>query len=132
MEIILSSSKRGYGLKELLNSEGDEYWSSDDVLPHAISIFFPVKTYVYCLSLYFSYILDESYTPEQILVCFNSTSKLYKFQEPEGIKEFKIETEVFEMQIIIISNHTDGRDSHLRQLKIMKSPTEKINMFKYL
>jgi len=143
MEIILSSAKRGYGLKELMSSKEDEYWNSDDVLPHSITISFFRKTYVYSVNVFLSYSLDESYTPEKIIVYFDEqgivremteiNSKLdlktrsYTFKEPEGEKSLMIDSHVYKIHIVILNNHSDGKDSHLRKLRVMSSPTEQIN-----
>lgn len=136
MEIFLSSAKRGYGLKQLLSSSHSEYWHSDDSLPHSITISFFKKTYVFSVNILLSYFLDESYTPENICVYYKSQSKdnknlfadfkeaKYAFKEPEGEMVLKIEDFVFEIYLVILNNHTDGKDSHIRNLRVMKSPQE--------
>ena len=126
MEIFLSSSKKGYGVRELMNSLETDYWNSDDVLPHSISIVFPKFTYVYNILLLLSYNLDESYTPEKILVYYNDECRTYNFNEPEGFIALAIDRHVLEIHIVIANNHSEGKDSHIRQMKVMKSPTEQI------
>lgn len=129
MEIILSSAKRGYGLKELLSSNSDEFWSTDDTLPHAIIIRFARRTYVHSLCFVLSYSLDESYTPENLVVYFNNNTRKQCFREPEGEKIVPIDMFVFEIQVVISSNHSDGKDSHIRGLTVRSSPTEVIEYF---
>lgn len=124
MEILLSSSKRGYGLNELLSENNDDFWSTDDTLPHAITISFQRKTYVHSLNLLLSYSHDESYTPENIVVHFSNKSIKQTFKEPEGEKSIMIKSFVFDIHLVILSNHSDGKDSHIRGLKVMSSPTE--------
>lgn len=124
MEIILSSAKKGYGLNELLNTCKDEFWSTDDTLPHSITINFPKKTYIHSLGLLLSFSLDESYTPENLVIYFNKKSIKQSFREPEGEKAILIDDFVFDIYIVITSNHSDGKDSHIRGLNIKSSPTE--------
>lgn len=126
MEIFLSSAKRGYGLKELLSSKETDYWNTDDTLPHSIWISFPQLTYLFSIVLNLSYSVDESYTPEKILVCFNGKTHKFLLSQPEGEREFPVDTLVYDIQLIILSNHADGKDSHVRHLKIKTSPTEEI------
>lgn len=126
MEIILSSSKKGYGLAELVSSNSNNFWSTDDVLPHSITISFQKKTYVHSINLLLSYSGDESYTPETLSIHFMNKTVTQRFREPEGEKSIPIGCIVFDMHIIITSNHSDGKDSHLRGLKVMASPTEQI------
>lgn len=126
MEIILSSAKRGYGINELMSNNKDEFWSTDDTLPHSITITFPKKTYVYSLSLGLSYTLDESYTPENIMVYFNNKAIKQCFREPEGNKIIIIDSFVFNIYLVITSNHSDGKDSHVRGLSVRSSPNELI------
>ncbi len=130
MEIVLSSSKRGFGLKELLSSNKDEYWNTDDTLPHFIWITFPRKTYVYAVHIGFSYIQDESYTPERVSLHFNDKNKEFQYFEPEGEKELKIDAYVFDIYLSILNNHTEGKDSRIRSLRIMNSPTTEIKCYK--
>lgn len=124
MEIILSSSKRGYGLRELMSDSLGEFWNSDDTLPHSISVSFFKKTYVYSINIQLLYTLDESYTPEKVAVYYNDKSRIYNLKEPEGENALIVDSFVFDVHIVILSNHSDGKDSHIRRLKVMSSPTE--------
>lgn len=124
MEIVLSSSKRGYGLRELMSDSLSEFWNSDDTLPHSVSISFFRKTYVYSINIQLSYTLDESYTPEKIAIYYNNKSRIYNLKEPEGEKILIVDSLVFDVYIVILSNHSDGKDSHMRRLRVMSSPIE--------
>ena len=77
MHIFLSSNKRGYGIRELLSTNINEYWSSESLLPHKIQIKFNSIEYVYSINLYLSFIKDESYTPEKISVFYNNKKKRF-------------------------------------------------------
>ena len=126
MEIILSSSKRGYGLKELLSTSKTEYWNTDDTLPHFIGISFQVLTYVHSVRLLFQYSLDESYTPSKVAVLFNGTRREFNISQPEGFVTLSVEALLFDLHVIILANHAEGKDSHVRALKVMANPEEEI------
>ena len=83
-------------------------------------------TLIYSLNLFLSHNSDESYTPEKVDIHFNNKIKQFLFSEPEGFKELLIEDIVFDIFLVILSNHSDGKDSHVRILKVMSSPTEEI------
>ncbi|ORD98523.1 APC10 [Hepatospora eriocheir] len=121
MYLYLSSFKKGYGLKELLSEDDNEYWSTDSVLPHGITITFNSKEYVYSVELKFSYEKDESYTPHKIEVSYNNSSYIEILNQPEGYVEFKIDAITDKIQIAILLNHTDGKDSHIHGIKVKKS-----------
>jgi len=81
---------------------------------------------VHSLLFALSYAKDESYTPENIKVHFNDKVVTHSFREPEGHVSMSIDCHVFDIHVIILTNHTDGKDSHIRGLKVMSSPTEAI------
>lgn len=119
MKIILSSTKPGHRLSDLFSSDPDSYWHSNDSLPHFIHIKFPILTYISEISIDLSYEQDDSYTPEKI--CIFVDTKLYqshKLFEPEGTIRFDIQKKLFEVDLVIRTNHQEGRDSHVRGLKI--------------
>ena len=64
----LSSCKPGNGVARLRDGRTDTFWQSDGVSPHFVSIHFPRKTRVSCVSFYVDYKLDESYTPSRVVV----------------------------------------------------------------
>lgn len=124
MEIILSSSKRGYGLKELLSSNVNDYWSTEGNLPHVITIRLNKYMFIYSIELFLSYLKDDSYTPEVIKYYFNNQCIEKKCNQPEGYLILFIKEYVQEVAIVITSNHTDGKDSRIRHIRIMKDIKE--------
>ena len=124
MEIILSSSKRGYGLKELLSSNVNDYWSTEGNLPHVITIRLNKYMFIYSIELFLSYLKDDSYTPEVIKYYFNNQCIEKKCNQPEGSLVLFIKEYVQEVAIVITSNHTDGKDSRIRHIRIMKDIKE--------
>lgn len=132
MNIRLSSSKRDHGVKELLSSDLSEYWATDDSLPHGIQFTFCRLTYVEEVRIFLSHSQDDSYTPREIEVLCGLTEStidsiiLTSLLEPEGYIVFNVNKKCFFLQIIILSNHQEGKDSHIRNIKIMESKTKEM------
>ena len=113
----------------------ETYWQSDGQLPHLVNIQFRRKTTISSVEVYTDYKLDESYTPSKISVrCgtnFNDLQEIevIELNEPAGcipiplkdLNEKPVRT--FMVQIAVINNHQQGRDTHLRQIRI-HSPVE--------
>lgn len=120
MEIELSSFKHGYGLQELMTDGENNYWNTDDSLPHFVRITFPAFTYVDSVELGLSYEADDSYTPEVIQLYAEGSTQDYKFFEPDGPVFLQVRRRVFEIILTIHSNHAEGKDSHVRSLRVFK------------
>jgi len=133
----LSSCKPGYGVDQLRDSSLENYWQSDGQLPHLVNVQFRRKMTIRDICIYTDFKLDESYTPSKISVrCgthFNDLQEVevVEFTEPSGwvqiflkdIRSRPIST--FMLQLAILSNHQNGRDTHLRQVRI-HSPVENL------
>ncbi|XP_031340527.1 anaphase-promoting complex subunit 10-like isoform X1 [Photinus pyralis] len=148
----LSSCKPGFGVEQLRDDRTDTYWQSDGQLPHLVNIQFQRKTTVSDIFIYSEYKLDESYTPSRISIRigthFNDLQEIevVMLTEPTGmgvvfylssfsnticigwvhipIKDVHDKPiRMFMIQIAVTSNHQNGRDTHMRQIKI-HSPTE--------
>lgn len=126
----------GFGVEQLRDNSMETYWQSDGQLPHLVNIQFPRKTKINQIYIYSDYKLDESYTPSRISIrCgthFNDLNEIEIIDlcEPSGwivvpiknVRETPIRT--FMIQIAVISNHQNGRDTHMRQIRI-HSPVDK-------
>ena len=126
----LSSCKPGFGVDQLRDGTVDTYWQSDGQLPHLVNIQFRRKTTLTDVAVYTDFKLDESYTPAKISVRagtnFNDLQEIEVFEltEPSGwvviplkdMHERPIRT--FMVQIAVMANHQQGRDTHLRQIQI--------------
>ncbi|KAF5285038.1 hypothetical protein FQR65_LT02350 [Abscondita terminalis] len=131
----LSSCKPGFGVEQLRDDRTDTYWQSDGQLPHLVNIQFQRKTTVSDIFIYTEYKLDESYTPSRISIRigthFNDLQEIevIMLTEPAGWVHIPIKDihdrpiRIFMIQIAVTSNHQNGRDTHMRQIKI-HSPTE--------
>ncbi|XP_013402916.1 anaphase-promoting complex subunit 10 [Lingula anatina] len=137
----LSSCKPGFGVEQLRDESMDTYWQSDGPQPHLVNIQFRRKMTIQNICIYADYKSDESYTPNKLSIRagnhFNDLSEIEQVEmtEPTGwvyvplkdINEKPIRT--FMIQIAVISNHQNGRDTHMRQIKV-HSPVEDISMAK--
>ncbi|XP_055357788.1 anaphase-promoting complex subunit 10-like [Paramacrobiotus metropolitanus] len=126
----LSSCKSGTGIEQLRDNRLDTFWQSDGSQPHLINIQFPRKTDLKYVSLYCDFKADESYTPQKITVrtgtSFNDLQDMQtaEFNEPRGWVTITIDEmfgrphRAWMLQIAIVANHQNGRDTHVRQVKI--------------
>ena len=96
----LSSAKPGNGVEQLVCQPAKEtYWQSDGQQPHSIRIHFARRVTISHICLYLDYSLDESYTPQQILITYGLTTQdlqpavcnattlantVIEFREPNG------------------------------------------------
>ncbi|KAE9047723.1 hypothetical protein PR003_g324 [Phytophthora rubi] len=127
----LSSAKPGNGVDQLRDNSVDTYWQSDGVQPHLVNIQFSRKMAVKEVALYLDYKLDESYTPKKVAIRSGSTVHDLKeihvqhIAEPSGwisiplcSDEEQAPLRTFFLQIVILAMHQNGRDTHIRQVKI--------------
>ena len=82
------------------------------------------------MAVYTDFKLDESYTPTRISIRvgtnFNDLQEIevVELQEPTGWVEIPLKhindklVRTFLLQIAVIQNHQQGRDTHLRQVKV--------------
>lgn len=129
----LSSCKPGFGVDQLGDDSNDTYWQSDGPQPHLVNIQFHRKTTIHDICIYADYKSDESYTPNRISVRvgnhFNDLSEVEQLEltEPSGwvcvllrdSSDRPIRT--FMIQLAVLSNHQNGRDTHIRRIKV-RSP----------
>lgn len=135
-----SSFKVGNPIANAIDDDPTTFWQSDGVQPHKIDISFSKRVDVVQLALYFCLITDESYTPELIKIYAGfskSDASLYRTLEIKNVNGWVIIT--FKgnrpqddllrcrfIQIQILSNHENGKDSHLRGIRIFgNSATQK-------
>lgn len=128
----VSSCKPGNGVQALRDDNTETYWQSDGVQPHLVNIQFQKKVKLQLIALFLNYKMDESYTPSKVSIRagdgFHNLKeiKTVELDKPVGWviislsgtdpRETFIHT--FMLQIAVLSNHLNGRDTHVRQIKV--------------
>ncbi|KAK9993587.1 hypothetical protein SO802_023290 [Lithocarpus litseifolius] len=128
----VSSCKPGNGVSALRDENLETYWQSDGAQPHLVNIQFQKKVMLQLVVLYVDFKLDESYTPSKISIRagngFHNLKevKTMELDKPSGWIYLSLsgndprETFVntFMLQIAVLTNHLNGRDAHVRQIKV--------------
>jgi anaphase-promoting complex subunit 10 len=133
----LSTAKPGNGIEQLRDNNLETFWQSDGMQPHIVSMQFHRKSRITEISLYVDFKLDESYTPAKIAIKagsgFHDVTEVQTLdlQEPVGwitipLRAVKDDGEydgpqvlrAHIVQLVVLSSHMNGRDTHIRQIKI--------------
>ncbi|KAL4596308.1 hypothetical protein ACB092_12G154900 [Castanea dentata] len=128
----VSSCKPGNGVSALRDENLETYWQSDGAQPHLVNIQFQKKVMLQLVVLYVDCKLDESYTPSKISIRVGNgfdnlkEVKTVELDKPSGWIHLSLsgndprETFVntIMLQIAVLSNHLNGRDAHVRQIKV--------------
>ncbi|OBA20117.1 galactose-binding like protein [Metschnikowia bicuspidata var. bicuspidata NRRL YB-4993] len=143
----LSSHKQGHGLQQLRDDSPDTFWQSDGSTeinvehlsspdtallsrPHSILLQFSKKVSLERISIFTNYQLDESYTPLKIKIMAGGSNWdlmevcLVDFEKPMGWSHIIFKgvrgdglLKCFVVRMIILANHQDGKDSHIRAIR---------------
>lgn len=143
----LSSHKQGHGLAQLRDDSPNTYWQSDGSAensmdhqqnlngnqlnhPHYLTLQFSKRVSLERISIFTNYQLDESYTPLKIKIMAGSSNWdltevcVVNFEQPIGWSHIIFKgvradglLKCFVVKIIILANHQDGKDSHIRALR---------------
>lgn len=156
----LSSYKQGHGLDQLRDDNPNTYWQSDGSndgtpdpgmngdsphhKPHSITLQFSKKVSLERISLFCNYHVDESYTPLRIRIMAGSSSWdltevcVVSFDKPVGWSHViflgvraDALLKCFVVKIIILANHQDGKDSHVRAIRCFGKKSTAFGGFKY-
>ncbi|KAH8760561.1 anaphase-promoting complex, subunit 10-domain-containing protein [Diaporthe sp. PMI_573] len=130
----VSTFKPGNGVRELLDDDLSQYWQSDGVQPHLMTMKFTRQVEIRALRFFVDYTQDESYTPTKILwLAGTSEHSLIQFassalQNPVGWQEVSItgcgggddsnSLCCFVVQMQVMENHQNGKDTHIRCVKV--------------
>mmetsp|Transcript_23903 Transcript_23903/g.28925 ORF Transcript_23903/g.28925 Transcript_23903/m.28925 type:complete len:178 (-) Transcript_23903:495-1028(-) len=128
----VTSAKPGNGVEALRDDNLETYWQSDGGQPHLVNIQFQKKVRLKELEIYADFKQDESYTPNKIAIRAGNSFhdlkeiKVVDLEEPVGWVSFSLTPEnsdkeylrAYFVQLAVLSNHQNGRDTHLRQVKI--------------
>jgi anaphase-promoting complex subunit 10 len=109
---------------------------SDGTQPHLVNIQFLRKTAVQNVCIYTNFRVDESYTPSKISIRagshFHDLEEITSvtLNEPEGWTVIPMSTDqnkpccAFMIQLAVLTNHQNGRDTHLRRIRVHAPPTD--------
>ncbi|KAH9848426.1 anaphase-promoting complex subunit 10 [Lenzites betulinus] len=136
----VSSFKFGFGPECLTDDDPDTFWhssSSDGPQPHFITIEFPRKVSVQKLAVQLCYPLDDSYTPANMCIRAGTGPvdmqdlRIVSLDKPNGWVTFDVCLEPNEdgeglkpidlhvLQILIMNNHMNGKDTHVRGVMVL-------------
>jgi anaphase-promoting complex subunit 10 len=130
----VSSHKPGCGVEQLRSDDLKSFWQSDGPQPHKLTIYFVKRVGIRDIRFYVDYTDDESYTPTKIVFrSGTSENNLIEFatmtlDSPVGWQQVPVagaggdpdgNTLVsYVLQMQILENHQNGKDTHLRGIKI--------------
>ncbi|QCD81761.1 anaphase-promoting complex subunit 10 [Vigna unguiculata] len=128
----VSSCKPGNGVSSLRDDNLETYWQSDGAQPHLVNVQFQKKVRLQLIVLYVDFKLDESYTPSKVSIRAGDgfhnlkeikTVELVKptgwvYLSLSGVDPRDTFVNTFMLQIAVLSNHLNGRDTHVRQIKV--------------
>eukprot|EP00750_Incisomonas_marina_P027009 INCI6077.2.p1 GENE.INCI6077.2~~INCI6077.2.p1 ORF type:complete len:249 (-),score=54.07 INCI6077.2:137-883(-) len=143
----LSSAKSGNGVDQLRDNDINTFWQSDGTQPHEVNIQFLCKKSICAISFYLEHKLDESYTPKKISIRAGDTYHdqeqvcVLELEEPSGWITVPLELSMDQtcytphprdheplrahlVQVSVDGMHQNGRDTHIRQIKIYGPRTE--------
>eukprot|EP00878_Enallax_costatus_P006606 GHUV01006924.1.p1 GENE.GHUV01006924.1~~GHUV01006924.1.p1 ORF type:complete len:181 (+),score=40.32 GHUV01006924.1:280-822(+) len=125
----VTSAKPGNGVELLRDGSQETYWQSDGTQPHLVNIQFNRRMELKELHVYLDYKLDESYTPSRLAVRAGSAYHdlkdicVVELREPTGWMIIPLAEgqpggclKAFFVQVAILANHQNGRDTHVRQI----------------
>ncbi|KAL1895481.1 hypothetical protein Sste5346_005289 [Sporothrix stenoceras] len=130
----VSSHKPGNSVEELLNDDLNKYWQSDGPQPHLLTIHFLRRVEIRAIRFFVDYNQDESYTPTSVVLSAGTGHHdLLEFASlalttPVGWQEIDLSKVgggadgqslcCWIVQIKVKENHQNGKDTHIRGIKL--------------
>ncbi|CAO3615999.1 unnamed protein product [Cunninghamella echinulata] len=133
----VSTFRPDWGVEKMRDNNPLTYWQSDSPnpkSPHTVDIYFHQATVIKQVSIFTDVSQDESYTPKLISIRGGTNFRdLHEIMELEcednvGWKNADFSSisdepiRVFQLQIAVLSTHFNGRDTHIRQIKVYSVP----------
>nr|XP_018259156.1 anaphase-promoting complex subunit 10 [Kwoniella dejecticola CBS 10117]OBR81314.1 anaphase-promoting complex subunit 10 [Kwoniella dejecticola CBS 10117] len=144
----VSSHKYGFGVDNLRDGNDNTFWQSEGPQPHLIDLSFPKRVHISAIAVHMSHARDDSYTPSRLSIRAGTgvhdlqEVRHMEFSKPDGwipivlrpmeVTEHGEETEgppipCHHLRIIILANHLNGKDTHVRGLRVFGAPTQPQN-----
>jgi len=144
----VSSSKFGHGITALRSSDTSQFWQSDGPQPHYLTLHFFRLVSIVHVRIFLDFEVDESYTPTKMQfwagmgVHDMQQFAEMSFEQPKGWIDVDFSKvgplpdslmngvedvvewskrpvlRAFILQVRIVENHQNGKDTHLRGLQI--------------
>lgn len=122
----VSSAKPGNGVDLLVDGRNDSFWQSDGSQPHCITLQFQEPVELSRVAIACDFRVDESYTPQRIAIRVGTrwsdlvTVRTEEVVEPQGWIVVPLGAGVGGrvLQILVLANHQNGRDTHVRQVRV--------------
>ncbi|OUS43223.1 anaphase-promoting complex, subunit 10/DOC domain-containing protein [Ostreococcus tauri] len=127
----VASAKPGNGVEMLRDDDLGTFWQSDGAQPHVVNAQFQHKVEICELAMWCEYKMDESYTPSLISIRAGASChdlrevRCVELENPNGWVRVRLRgpddasyLRAYFVQIAILANHQNGRDTHVRQIKI--------------
>jgi anaphase-promoting complex subunit 10 len=127
----VASAKPGNGVELLRDDDLATFWQSDGAQPHVVNAQFQHKAELCEIALWCEYKMDESYTPSLISIRAGASChdlrevRLVELEQPNGWVRVRLRgvddssyLRAYFIQIAVLANHQNGRDTHVRQIKI--------------
>ncbi|KAF5676311.1 anaphase-promoting complex subunit 10 [Fusarium heterosporum] len=130
----VSSHKPGNGVEQLKSDDLKHFWQSDGPQPHKLTMYFTKRVGIRDIRFYVDFNEDESYTPTKVAFkAGTSENNLIEFatmalENPSGWQQVPIAGAggdpdgntlvAWVVQMQILENHQNGKDTHLRGIKI--------------
>lgn len=130
----VSTCKQGSGVEALRNDDTDLFWQSDGPQPHHLNIHFSRLVSILSIRIFLDFEADESYTPTKLLFLAGTgyhdliPFQQLAFDQPKGWIDVPLhnagggaqgnELRCFLVQLRVMENHQNGKDTHVRGLKI--------------
>ncbi|SPO03839.1 uncharacterized protein DNG_06522 [Cephalotrichum gorgonifer] len=139
-KFTVSTHKQDSGVEELRSEDLSKFWQSDGTQPHNLTVYFIKKVAIREIRFYVDYDQDESYTPTRIIFrSGTSENNMLRFASmdlvsPKGWQKVPLEGVgggpdgntlfCWVLQVSVMENHQNGKDTHLRGIKIFAVDVE--------
>ncbi|KAJ8662021.1 hypothetical protein O0I10_002352 [Lichtheimia ornata] len=129
----VSTYREDWGVEKLRDNNPLTYWQSNcpnPKAPHTVDLYFHHATFIKQVSIFIDFYQDESYTPKHISIRGGITYRdLHEitslecegtvgWQNADLVEATGEPVRLFHLQIAILNTHLNGRDTHIRQLKV--------------
>ncbi|CAO3590899.1 unnamed protein product [Absidia cylindrospora] len=133
----VSTYRPDWGVEKMRDNNPLTYWQSDcqnPRSPHTVDIYFRQATFIKQISIFYDFYQDESYSPKEISIrggtTYRDLHEIAKITCEESVRWQNVDLSsllkeplrVFQLQIAILSTYMNGKDVHIRQIKVYSLP----------